>query len=169
MMKPKAQRQLWGIALARQEGIEMSDFYLSIGQSVEFSKTVSETDVYLFAGVTGDFAPVHVDQKAMESSAYGQRIAHGALLVGFMSTTSTLMVARAKDVHSSGETAVSLGFDRIRFVAPVFFGDTVRVQYTISEVDAPRRRTLADIIITNQRDETVAVATHILKWVPVAR
>ena len=57
----------------------MSDFYLSIGQSVEFSKTVSETDVYLFAGITGDLA-LHVNQKAMEPSAYGQRIAHGALL-----------------------------------------------------------------------------------------
>ena len=62
----------------------MEDFYLSVGQTVKFSKTVSETDVYLFAGITGDLAPVHVNQAMMENSAYGQRIAHGALLIGFM-------------------------------------------------------------------------------------
>ncbi|MCB9992092.1 MAG: dehydratase [Hyphomicrobiaceae bacterium] len=143
----------------------MPEFYVSIGQSVSFSKTVSETDVYLFAGITGDLAPVHVNQQLMEGSAYGQRIAHGALLVGFMSTLSTMMVATAANSHSEGETPVSLGYDRIRFVAPVFFGDTVTLTYTISEVDTLRRRSTADIAAVNQRGETVAVASHVLKWV----
>jgi 3-hydroxybutyryl-CoA dehydratase len=143
----------------------MKDFYLSVGQSVSFAKTVSESDVYLFAGITGDLAPVHVNQALMEKSAYGQRIAHGALIVGFMSTLSTLMVAQAEDAHSNGETPVSLGYDRVRFVGPVFFGDTVTLDYTITEVDTVRRRSLADIKATNQRGEVVAIATHVLKWV----
>jgi 3-hydroxybutyryl-CoA dehydratase len=147
----------------------MGDFYLSVGQTVQFAKTVSETDVYLFAGITGDFAPIHVNKMVMESSAYGQRLAHGALLVGFMSTTSTMMVAQARDAHTQGETPVSLGYDRIRFLGPVLFGDTVRLEYTISHVDTDRRRTLAEIKVTNQRDEVVAVATHVLKWVPITK
>lgn len=143
----------------------MSEFYLKVGDSVSFSKTVSESDVYLFAGITGDLAPVHVNQALMEKSAYGQRIAHGALVVGFMSTLSTMMVARSQDSHGKGETPVSLGYDRVRFTGPVFFGDTITLTYTIADVDVDRRRSTADIEAKNQRGETVAVATHILKWV----
>jgi acyl dehydratase len=146
----------------------MNDFYLAPGDSVRFAKTVGESDVYLFAGITGDLAPVHVDQQYMSRSAYGQRIAHGALLVGFISTTSTMMVARARDCGVAGETPVSLGFDRIRFVAPVFFGDTITITSTVAAVDTQRRRATAEIVGVNQRGETVVVATNILKWVRAA-
>jgi acyl dehydratase len=64
------------------------------------------------------------------------------------------------------ETPVSLGYDRIRFTAPVFFGDTITVTYTIAEIDPIRRRSRSRIEVTNQQDQTVAVAEHILKWVP---
>lgn len=143
----------------------MSDFYLSIGDRVSFSKTVSESDVYMFAGITGDLAPVHVNQELMENSAYGQRIAHGALIVGFMSTLSTMMVDKAEDGHGKGETPVSLGYDRVRFLGPVFFGDTVTLDYVITEIDTERRRSIAEIEAKNQRGDLVAIATHILKWV----
>lgn len=143
----------------------MSNFYVAVGDSCSFAKTVSESDVYLFAGVTGDLAPVHVNQALMVQSAYGRRIAHGALLVGFMSTLSTLMVSKSRDSHSRGETPVSLGYDRIRFVAPVFFGDTVTLTYTITQVDTQRRRSVAEIEAKNQKGELVAIATNILKWV----
>ena len=72
----------------------MAEFYLAVGDQVRFSKTVSESDVYLFAGITGDLAPNHVDEEYMRGTPYGRRIAHGALLVGFMSTASTMMVER---------------------------------------------------------------------------
>ena len=71
----------------------MSEFHVKIGDRVSFSKTVGETDVYLFAGITGDFSGNHVNEEYMKRSNYGRRIAHGALLVGFMSTTSSLMIA----------------------------------------------------------------------------
>ena len=143
----------------------MSEFYVSVRDRVSFSKTVSESDVYLFAGVTGDLAPVHVNQALMEKSAYGQRIAHGALVVGFMSTTSSMMVEQSRDGHGKGETPVSLGYDRVRFLAPVFFGDTITINYEITAVDEVRRRSTADIKAVNQHGETVAIATHVLKWV----
>jgi acyl dehydratase len=141
----------------------MSDFYVAVGDSVSFSKTVSETDVYLFAGITGDFSPNHVNQAYMERSSFGRRQAHGALLVGFMSTASTLAIAESRE--GADETPVSLGYDRVRFLAPVYFGDTVTVDYTIAAIDVERRRSNGDIKVTNQDGTLVAVATHILKWV----
>jgi acyl dehydratase len=67
----------------------MSDFYVAVGDTTSFSKTVGEYDVYAFAGISGDFAPNHVNKAYMEKSGYGALIAHGALLVGYMSTAST--------------------------------------------------------------------------------
>ena len=143
----------------------MSDFHLSVGEQVTFSKTVGESDVYLFAGITGDLNGLHVNEQFMSGTAYGQRIAHGALLVGFMSTTSTMMIARCAE-RESDETPVSLGYDRIRFTAPVYINDTVSVTYTVAQIDEERRRALSEIEVVNQRGETVAVAQHIIKWVP---
>ena len=141
----------------------MTEFYVEIGDSARFAKTVGEYDVYGFAGITGDFAPNHVNKSYMEQSSYGRRQAHGALLVGYMSTASTLVVARTRE--GADVTPVSLGYDRIRFLAPVYFGDTITVDYRISTIDPERRRATGDITITNQDGTLVAVATHILKWV----
>ena len=143
----------------------MADFYVSVGDQVRFAKTVSESDVYLFAGITGDLAPNHIDEEYMRATPYGRRIAHGALLIGFMSTASTVMVERHGGL-APDETPVSLGYDRIRFTAPVFLGDTITVTYTIAEVDPVRRRSRSRIEVTNQHGQTVAVAEHILKWAP---
>ena len=140
------------------------DFYVAAGDRVTFAKTVSESDVYLFAGITGDLSPVHVNQQLMESSPFGQRIAHGALTVGFMSALSTMIVEQARHRLTNGETPVSLGYDRVRFTAPVLIGDTVTLQYEIADIDRERGRTKANITATNQRGETVAVATDIMKW-----
>jgi 3-hydroxybutyryl-CoA dehydratase len=131
---------------------------LEVGDSVTFSKTVGESDVYLFAGITGDFSPNHVNKEVMAGTPYKERIAHGVLSIGFASTTSTLMIEK------SGGKAVSLGYDRIRFVEPIFIGDTVTVIYTISEIDEEKLRTRADIEVTNQRGEVCTVAQHILKF-----
>jgi acyl dehydratase len=128
-----------------------------IGKSVTCSKTISESDVYLFAGITGDFDPIHVDNEFAKTTIYGQRIAHGALILGYMSTASTL-------IHQGfGRPLVSLGYDRIRIVAPAFIGDTITVTYTVTATDIERSRTIADCIARNQRGETVVVANHIQK------
>lgn len=127
-----------------------------IGASVTFTKTISEADVYLYAGVTGDFSPNHIDAVYMSGSRYGQRIAHGTLLTGLMSAASARMPL--------GRT-VSLGYDRMRFVAPVFFGDTISTTYTLTEIDSGRRRAFADVRCVNQDGVVVAVATNVRAWV----
>jgi acyl dehydratase len=143
--------------------------YLRQGLSEVFSKTVSETDVYMFAGITGDFSPNHVNEVAMAGTPYGGRIVHGALLVGYMSAVSTRILERNADLIPADETPVALGYDRIRFLAGVRIGDTVTVSYEITGTDAAERRSYADIRVTNQRNELVAVARHIMKWVPSNR
>ena len=149
----------------------MTDIHLAVGDQVTFAKTVAESDIYQFAGITGDFAGNHVNEEYMKRSVYGRRIAHGALLIGFMSTASSMMIARANGASGAkkgadgDETPVSLGYDRIRFLAPVFIGDTVEVTYSVAEIDPARRRSRAKIEVLNQNRQTVAVAEHILKWV----
>ena len=142
----------------------MGTFHVSVGDRATFSKTVGETDVYLFAGITGDFSGNHVNEEYMRRSAYGTRIAHGALLIGYMSTTSTMICARAIE-RGLDETPVSLGYDRVRFLKGVRIGDTVTVTYTVAETDAQNRRSRSKIEVTNENGELVAVAEHILKWV----
>ena len=141
----------------------MQDSPVPIGREVTFTKTVSESDVYLYAGITGDFSPNHVNQVYMERSAWRRRMAHGALLVGFVSTASTMAVADTRD--RAGETPVAVGMDRIRFLKPVFIGDTVTVSYRIERFDDTKRRTFAKAEVTNQDGDLVAVADHLLQWV----
>jgi 3-hydroxybutyryl-CoA dehydratase len=142
-------------------------FYISLGDSAAFSRTIAESDIYLFAGLTGDFSPNHMNEAEMRKSSYGKRMAHGAMLVGFMSTTSTMVAERAGR-EGTPETPVSLGYDRIRFLAPVFIGDTITVTYTVAQIDLVRRRALSDVTVVNDQGTTVAVGQHILKWVPRA-
>ena len=146
-------------------GQKMEAQTFGVGCRVTFSKTVGESDIYLFAGITGDFSPNHVDREFMRDTVYGRRIAHGSLLIGYASTASTMMLEKYPS-EDEDMTAVSLGYDRIRFLKPVFINDTITVTYEIEALDRAKNRSLSRVEITNQYGELVAVATHILKWVP---
>jgi acyl dehydratase len=130
--------------------MKMKAMHAEIGDTVRFSKTVGETDVYMFAGITGDFSGNHVNEEFMKKSKYGRRIAHGALLVGYMSTASTLMIDRSLS-QGIDSTPVALGYDRVRFLSPVFLGDTITVTYTIKEIDEERRRTRAQVDVQGEK------------------
>jgi acyl dehydratase len=138
---------------------------VAVGQQVKFAKTVGETDVVLFAGITGDFSDTHINDQYMKTrSNLGGRIAHGALLVGYMSTASTLSIAHV--IHDEGldDFPVSAGYDKLRFLKPVLLGDTVTVVYTVSAIDRVRGRSVAKVEALNQKGELVAVAEHIMRW-----
>ena len=127
-------------------------FTAEVGMSSSFTKTVSESDVYLYAGITGDFSPNHVDAEFMSKGAYGERVAHGTLMLGFMSAASARMYL--------GRT-VSQGYDRVRFLKPVRFGDTITTIYKVSSIDRVKKKIISEVTCTNQNDELVAVATNI--------
>ena len=133
------------------------------GHHGQLSRTITESDVHEFARLTGDYAAAHMDAAIMEQSVLGQRVAHGAMLVGFMSAASTLVAGRYA-VADGAAVLVSLGYDRIRFIAPVFFGDTVTVTYRIVDADPARRRYRAEVSVLNQHGATVASGINILAW-----
>ncbi len=131
-----------------------------VGMEFTFSKTVGEYDIYGFAGISGDFSPNHVDHEYMARGRYGQRIAHGVFTIALMSTCSSKLIESLGNPHT-----VSYGYDRVRFVKPAFINDTLTVTYTVASVDAENEKSYADVVVRNQHDEVVTVATHILKRV----
>ena len=132
---------------------------IPIGLRTRLTKTVSESDVYLFAGITGDLDPNHVDEEYCRNTSLGHRVAHGALILGYTSAASTRIL------QDFDRPMVSVGYDRIRFLKPVYFGDTITVDYEIASVVREKERVIAKIEVKNQRDELVAVATHIMQLV----
>jgi 3-hydroxybutyryl-CoA dehydratase len=102
----------------------------SVGQSAEFAKTITEADVVLFAGITGDFNPVHVDAEAAAASRFGGRIAHGMLSASLISTVL--------GTRLPGPGAIYLS-QSLRFTAPVRIGDTVTARVEVVEVMEKRR------------------------------
>jgi acyl dehydratase len=133
---------------------------IPVGTRAEFAKTIGESDIYLLAGITGDLSPNHVNAEYMKTTPYGTIIAHGALVIGLMSTCASRVIEQALTTRP----AVSYGYDRIRFVKPVRVGDTISVTYEIVSENPDQARTYAEVTARNQHGDVVAVATHILKF-----
>ena len=119
---------------------------LAVGQSAEIAKTVTESDIALFAGVTGDFNPVHVDAVAAEKTRFGGRIAHGILSAGFISAVIAMRLPGAGSIYLS---------QSLRFTKPVRIGDTVTARVEVLEVVATKRRVRLATTCRNQNGETV--------------
>lgn len=143
----------------------MDRFYVEVGDHAEFSKTITETDLALFAAVSGDFDPIHVDEAYARTTPFGRRIAHGGLSLALLSTVSALISGRARDRGSRG-TSVSLGYDRIRFLAPVFVGDTLTARYTVLELDPATQRSRSRVEVLKANGELAVAGEHLMKWLP---
>ncbi len=118
---------------------------LTVGQTAEYSKTVTSDDVMSFAKITGDFNPVHVDEDAAAKTRFGGRIAHGMLSAGLVSA------AIANGLPGSG--SIYLG-QSLRFTAPVRIDDTITVKLAVTELLSKNRVKLSTVC-RNQRGETV--------------
>ncbi|MBL8571382.1 MAG: MaoC family dehydratase [Phreatobacter sp.] len=145
----------------------MIETFLEPGDTATFAKTITEADLVLFSGLTGDFDPIHVNEAYAATTPFGRRIAHGALVMGLLSTTASMMSRRSVERGTTG-TSVSLGYDRIRFLKPVFIGDTLTARYTVEEIDAVAARSRSKVEVVNQNGETCLAGTHIMKWVAKA-
>jgi len=119
---------------------------LHVGDAAEMAKTVTESDITLFAGVTGDFNPVHVDAVAAERSMFGGRIAHGLLSAGFISAVIAMRLPGPGSIYLS---------QTLRFTKPVRIGDTVTARVEVLEVIAAKRRVRLATTCRNQRGESV--------------
>ena len=134
-----------------------------IGDTCEFVKTISESDVYGFAGITGDFSKMHTNEAFMNKTMYKTRIVHGVLSFALGSTASTLIQTQARAQIPS----VSYGYDRVRFIKPVYFGDTLTAKYTITEIDNEQLKSVGKVEVYNQHGQIVVAANHILKFFPL--
>lgn len=120
---------------------------LHIGEEASFSKTITESDVYLFAGITGDFNPIHVNENYARKTAFKTRIVHGLLpqcLIGPVLGTK---------LPGLGTVAIEL---TCRWKAPTFFGDTITAKATVVEKIEDKKWVCLALIWTNQRWKTVA-------------
>ena len=102
----------------------MTEGAFEIGQRASFTKTVTESDVTMFAGLTGDFNPVHVDAEYARKSRFGQRVAHGIFTVGLISAVLGNKLPGPGCIYLS---------QQIEFLAPVFIGDTITAVVEITE------------------------------------
>ena len=119
---------------------------LYIGQSAEFTKTISESDVYLFAGITGDHNPMHVNDIYAKQSRFGERIVHGLLSSSLISTVI------GTKLPGNGTIYVE---QNLVFKAPVVFGDTVSAKVEVKEIYVDKNRAKLRTYCTNQYDEVV--------------
>jgi acyl dehydratase len=121
-------------------------------------RTITEADIVLHAGQTGDFYPHHMDAEWMATQPAGQRIAHGTLIL------SVAVGMTAGDINPQ---SMSYGYDRIRFIAPVFIGDTITVTAEITEIRPHPRRpdevgfVDEQVLVRNQRGDTVLSLVHV--------
>lgn len=120
---------------------------IKVGDFAEFSKTISESDVYLFAGITGDLNPAHVNQQEAEGTRFGGRIAHGMLVSGFISTVLGMYLPGPGTIYLSQE---------VRFTAPVMIGDTITARAEVVELEPQKRKVTLKTTVAKQ-DGVVAV------------
>ena len=126
----------------------MGDFYL--GQTASCSKTFTETDFVMFAGISGDFNPIHIDSEYAKTTRFNQRIAHGLL-------TSSLL-SQLLGVHLPGKGSVYLE-QTIAFKHPVFIGDTVTATGTVTEWKEEKRILKLLTESHNQNGELILTGT----------
>lgn len=114
---------------------------LKVGDKASMSKTVTECDVYTFAGVTGDFNPVHIDAEFAKTTVFKERIAHGILSAGFISAVLGTTLP--------GTNSIYLG-QELKFTAPVKIGDTVTATVEVLEKIEAKNRVILKTTVTNQ-------------------
>lgn len=123
---------------------------IEVGDSDSFTKTVTESDVILYAGISGDQNPAHIDAESAKKSMFKDRIAHGMLSAGFISNVLGMKLP--------GPGTIYMGQD-LKFVKPVYIGDTVTATVTVKEKDEAKNRLILDTTVTNQNGDEVILGT----------
>ncbi len=127
---------------------------LNVGDKAFFEKTVSESDVYLFAGITGDLNPAHVNEVEASGSLFQGRVAHGMLIASFLSTVVGM--------HLPGPGTI-LVRQELKFLGPVRFGDTVRAEVEIREIISRKELVILRAVVTNQDGKKVIQGKVVVK------
>jgi 3-hydroxybutyryl-CoA dehydratase len=119
---------------------------IQIGDTANFSKTISEFDIYQFAGITGDFNPMHINEEFADTTIFKDRIAHGLLTGSFISTVLGMKLPGPNSIYLS---------QSFRFIAPVKVGDTIRATVEVIEKQDDKKFIKLKTQVWNQRKEIV--------------
>lgn len=114
---------------------------LTVGEKATFTKTVSEADVYMYAGVTGDMNPAHINEAYAKNTFFKTRIAHGMLLGGFISAVIAMQLPGPGTIYVNQE---------LNFKAPVLLGDTVTAIAEVTEIDEEKNRVVLKTTCVNE-------------------
>lgn len=121
---------------------------LNIGDKASFQKTITETDVYLYAGITGDLNPAHINQVESEKTMFQGRIAHGMLTAGLVSAVLGMQLP--------GPGSIYLG-QELKFMAPVKIGDTIKAEVEVIEKFEEKNRIKLSTVCINQNGVEVLI------------
>lgn len=119
---------------------------LNIGDRAEFTKTIAESDVYLYAGITGDLNPAHINEPYAADTFFKTRIAHGMLPAGFISAVIGTQLPGPGTIYVS---------QSLQFKAPVLFGDTITASVEVLSIDSEKNRVKLQTECNNQKGVTV--------------
>jgi len=129
---------------------------LEVGQTGSFSKTITESDIYTFAGLTGDFNSVHIDETVAEKSVFKKRIAHGMLTGSFISTVLGTKFPGPGTIYLE---------QNLKFLKPVYIQDTVTATVVLEEVLNPDKGIYRlKTTVTNQNNEIVSDGTAVVLY-----
>ena len=138
------------------QDIYFEDYQLN-EERMTMGRTITESDIVLHAGQSGDFFPHHMDAEFCKTQDFKQRIAHGTLI---------FTIAVGSTAHLINPKAMSYGYDRLRFIRPVFINDTITSKVTISDKRDHKRPTHGVVVekleVFNQKKELVMVCDHLL-------
>ena len=118
----------------------------AIGDSATFTKTITEADILLFTAVSGDTYGLHVDEEYAKTTRFGRRVAHGMLSASLLSAVHALLLQRPGGLYVS---------QAVRFLRPVFIGDTLTARTEVIELLPAKRRMSCRTTIVNQRGKAV--------------
>ena len=126
----------------------------AVGDAATFSKTITEADVELFAGISGDTYPLHVDAEYAKTTRFGRRIAHGLLSASLLSTVNASLMGVPGGLYVE---------QSLRFRRPVFIGDRLTARTEVTSVDVERRRLHCATTVANQYGKIVIDGVAILQ------
>jgi len=119
---------------------------IQIGDYAEFEKTISESDVYMYAGITGDINPAHINAVESEKGIFKERIAHGMLTAGLISAVLGVQLPGPGTIYISQD---------LKFLKPVHFGDTIKAKVEVIEKNTDKNRVVFRTTCSNQHNKMV--------------
>ena len=114
---------------------------IKVGDAAEFAKTVSESDIYTFAGISGDLNPAHINEEYAKDTFFKKRIAHGLFIGGFISTVVGTLLPGPGTIYRE---------QTLNFLAPVYFNDTVTARAEVTELMPEKNKIALKTTVTNQ-------------------